>query len=150
MPTIRIDDEVYRGLQSQARPFEDTPNSVLRRILGLEEAEQSEEEPMREHRKGRDEKTNQQAFRKPLLRVLKAHGGEVARIQALKEVKEEMADRLTEYDKADLSSGTIRWQKSAEWEVRVMRMEGLLKLVHETSWGYWALTERGREAASRD
>jgi len=36
MPTIRIDEEVYTWLQSQARPFEDTPNSVLRRVAGLE------------------------------------------------------------------------------------------------------------------
>ena len=36
MPTIRIDDEVYAWLQSQARPFEDTPNSVLRRVAGLD------------------------------------------------------------------------------------------------------------------
>ena len=36
MPTIRIDEEVYAWLQSQARPFEDTPNSVLRRVAGLE------------------------------------------------------------------------------------------------------------------
>ena len=32
MPTIRIDDEVYAWLQEQARAFEDTPNSVLRRV----------------------------------------------------------------------------------------------------------------------
>ena len=36
MPTIRIDEEVYVWLQSQARPFEDTPNSVLRRVAGLD------------------------------------------------------------------------------------------------------------------
>ena len=36
MPTIRIDDEVYVWLQKQARPFEDTPNSVLRRIANFE------------------------------------------------------------------------------------------------------------------
>jgi hypothetical protein len=30
--TIEIDEEVYEWLQSQARPFEDTPNSVLRRL----------------------------------------------------------------------------------------------------------------------
>jgi len=35
-PTIRIDDEVYRWLQSQAVPFEDNPNSVLRRLAGLD------------------------------------------------------------------------------------------------------------------
>lgn len=37
MPTIRIDDEVYSWLKSQAIPFEDTPNSVLRRFAGLTE-----------------------------------------------------------------------------------------------------------------
>jgi 5-methylcytosine-specific restriction protein A len=35
-PTIRIDDDVYAWLQEQARPFEDTPNSVLRRVAGLD------------------------------------------------------------------------------------------------------------------
>ena len=32
---IRIDAEVYQELQKQAVPFEDNPNSVLRRILNL-------------------------------------------------------------------------------------------------------------------
>src|SRR5262245_12036448 len=36
MPTIRIDDEVYEWLQRNGRAFEDTPNSVLRRIAGFE------------------------------------------------------------------------------------------------------------------
>ncbi|MFD3734775.1 hypothetical protein [Streptomyces sp. NPDC058632] len=36
-PTIRVDDEVYEELQKQAKPFVDTPNSTLRRILGLPE-----------------------------------------------------------------------------------------------------------------
>jgi 5-methylcytosine-specific restriction protein A len=35
-PTIRIDEEIYAWLQKNARPFEDTPNSVLRRVAGLE------------------------------------------------------------------------------------------------------------------
>ena len=38
-PTIRIDDEVYGWLQSQAIPFHDTPNAVLRRIAELESTE---------------------------------------------------------------------------------------------------------------
>ena len=37
-PTIRIDDDVYDWLQGQAVPFDDTPNSVLRRLAGLDEA----------------------------------------------------------------------------------------------------------------
>ncbi len=36
MPTIRIDNDVYSWLKSQAIPFEDTPNSVLRKLAGLD------------------------------------------------------------------------------------------------------------------
>jgi hypothetical protein len=36
-PTIRIDDEVYAWLQKNARAFEDSPNSVLRRVAGLDD-----------------------------------------------------------------------------------------------------------------
>lgn len=35
-PRIQVDDEVYEYLQSRARPFEDTPNTVLRRQLKLD------------------------------------------------------------------------------------------------------------------
>src|SRR5437870_5750691 len=34
-PTVRVDEEVYASLQARATPFVDTPNSVLRRLLGL-------------------------------------------------------------------------------------------------------------------
>ena len=36
MPTIRVDGAVYKALQGRAEAFVDTPNSVLRRILGLQ------------------------------------------------------------------------------------------------------------------
>lgn len=38
MPTVRVDSDVYAWLQAQARPFEDTPNTVLRRVAGLDAA----------------------------------------------------------------------------------------------------------------
>src|SRR5439155_10026585 len=38
-PTIKIDDGVFDELKKHAEPFVDTPNSVLRRLLGLAEAE---------------------------------------------------------------------------------------------------------------
>ena len=39
MPVIRIDDEVWKELQRRAVPLIDTPNSVLRKLLGLERIE---------------------------------------------------------------------------------------------------------------
>jgi hypothetical protein len=35
-PVIRVDEEVWNWLKANATPFEDTPNSVLRRFAGLE------------------------------------------------------------------------------------------------------------------
>ncbi|MEU9412086.1 hypothetical protein AB0E08_41220 [Streptomyces sp. NPDC048281] len=35
--TIRVDDEVFAKLQGLAEPLVDTPNSTLRRLLGLDE-----------------------------------------------------------------------------------------------------------------
>lgn len=36
MPVLRVDDEVWEWLKKNARPLEDTPNTVLRRIAGLD------------------------------------------------------------------------------------------------------------------
>ncbi|MFI6581753.1 hypothetical protein [Embleya sp. NPDC050493] len=35
--TIRVDEEVFAAIQAEAVAFVDTPNSTLRRILGLDE-----------------------------------------------------------------------------------------------------------------
>jgi hypothetical protein len=45
-PTIRIDDDVYEMLKRKAEPFVDTPNSVLRRWLGLEEGSPTEDQAL--------------------------------------------------------------------------------------------------------
>ena len=44
MPVIRVDDEVWKELQRRAEPLIDTPNSVLRKILGLTGDKVSNEE----------------------------------------------------------------------------------------------------------
>ena len=45
-PTIRVDDEVYALLQERGEAFVDTPNTVLRRILGLAESGESTGNPI--------------------------------------------------------------------------------------------------------
>lgn len=142
MPTIRIDEEVYSWLQTQARPFEDTPNTVLRRIAKLDNASNPkpavhEEASMPKLADRR--KTPQSDFREPILGILKKHNGKADRMTVLKELGEIMRGQLTDFDRSDIRSGSIRWQKSAEWEIRVMREQGVLKPVHETPRGIWAL-----------
>jgi hypothetical protein len=151
MPTIRIDDDVYEWLQKMARPFEDTPNSVLRRVAGLDSSPVKEEKMATTRHaqvtQGHGEKTPQSAFRQPILAVLRRLGGKGDRMKVLNEVEKLMADRLSVFDKTDIPSGSVRWQKSAEWEVRVMREQGLLKLVSETPRGLWVLTSKGSAEA---
>ena len=50
MPTIRIDDDVFAGLQRLATPFVDTPNSVIRRLLDAFAAETREPNQEQESR----------------------------------------------------------------------------------------------------
>lgn len=147
MATIRIDDEVYEWLQKQARAFEDTPNTVLRKIAKLDKEGNmqfaSKPEPrLKISRSGN--KTPQSAFRYPIISILKKHGGEADRMTVLKELESIMSGQLTGFDKSDISSGTVRWQKSAEWEVRIMREQNILKPVQDTLRGVWALTAKGK------
>lgn len=145
-PTIRIDDQVYAWLQQQARAFEDTPNTVLRRVAGIDNAPATapnSKQQVREVTRTKGSKTPQRAYREPILRVLKKLGGEGPRTRVLQELAAMMADDFTKTDKEKIKSGAIRWQKSAEWEVRVMREEGLLRPVAETASGIWALIKKG-------
>jgi len=150
MPTIRIDDEVYAWLQNLARPFEDTPNSVLRRIAKLNKEPKVGKNISRKNvvtKAASGTKTPRYAFRDPIIKILKKLGGHGYRAQVLKEIESVMAKQLTDFDKSDISSGTVRWQKSAEWEVRVMREQQFLKPVSQAPRGVWALTEKGHKAA---
>lgn len=150
MPTIRIDDEVYAWLQKQARPFEDTPNSVLRRIADLDGANISGFKATQRqdyNRTLRVQKTPQSAYREPILEILMENGGHADRPNVLRALEEAMKSHFTDADKSDIKSGAIRWQKTAEWEVRTMRELGLIKPVDETPRGVWALTQKGREIA---
>jgi hypothetical protein len=152
MPTIRVDDEVWAWLKRQAQPFEDTPNTVLRRVAGLDAGRANDDATPtpRMRRVGpRDEgaKTPQGEYREPILRVLLAHGGRADRTNVLKELEHRLRNRLTDFDRQDIKSGAIRWQKTAEWEVSTMRQRGLLLARDASPHGVWCLSPAGEQAA---
>ena len=98
----------------------------------------------------RGKKTPQHEFRRPILQVLKRLNNTAPRIVVLKNVEKLLKDKLTQYDKSDIKTGAIRWERSAEFEIRVMREEGILKPVNETERGIWSLTEIGQKLAESD
>jgi hypothetical protein len=95
----------------------------------------------------RGTKTPQRAYREPILRILATHHGRATRTAVLKELERDLGATLTEFDRSDIRSGSIRWQKSAEWEISTMRQEGLLKPQNESPRGEWCLTPAGAKLA---
>jgi hypothetical protein len=145
MRVIRIDDDVWRALQRKATAFEDTPNSVLRRILKVN--------GNRLRRNGlkripRGDRTPQEDFRKPILQALYEKGGSEKTAEVLDRVGKILGSKLTNADGAKLSHGEVRWRNTAQWERNVMVDEGLLK--KNSPRGVWELTEKGTELAERE
>jgi hypothetical protein len=151
MPSITIDDEVFAALQARGRAFVDTPNSVLRKELGLDAGSAVDKlvattsTPSRPGlRANRGEGISQADYEVPLLRAIAHLGGEAPRAQVLQLLGESMADKFAPIDLEPLASGSIRWQKTASWAVKSMKDRGLLKDTGDSGWGTWAITTEGR------
>jgi negative regulator of replication initiation len=142
MRSIRIDDEVWAALQKRARAFEDTPNSVLRRILHLDRTNKRGDHS---NRTPRGMKTPERAFREPILRALYELGGSGQISEILEKVYVLIRDKLKEVDHQRLASGEIRWRNTAQWERYNMVNEGLIK--KNSPIGTWELTAKGTAAA---
>jgi hypothetical protein len=169
-PTIRIDEEVFDELKRHAEPFIDTPNSVLRRVLGLSEANESADDDERgdgtrrsagessrgngrqrrrrtkTSRRGPRAKTgsilSEDAYEIPMLRIIAEHGDRAAAREVLDELETRLDGLLTEVDKQPLATGTVRWRNRAQF-VR-LRLVEQGDLVKDSPRGMWELTEQGR------
>jgi hypothetical protein len=144
MRVIRVDDDVWRALQKKALPFEDTPNSVLRRALRVDGPSPQKNGAKRITR---GERTAQAEFRLPILRVLYENGGSGKTVEVLDRVGVIIGSKLTNADRAKLTHGEIRWRNTAQWERNVMAEEGLLK--KNSPRGVWELTDKGIKIAER-
>jgi Mrr restriction endonuclease-like protein len=142
MRAIRIDDEVWGALQKKASAFEDTPNSVLRRVLGIDKKNGKH---VKKARAARGTRTPQSAFREPLFRVLYESGGSGKMSEVVDRVGNVMSEQLNDVDRQKLATGDVRWRNAVQWERNEMVKEGLLK--KDSPRGVWELTAKGIKAA---
>jgi hypothetical protein len=168
-PTIRIDNEVFDKLKESAEPFVDTPNTVLRRILGLaaqpEAVDVKEEEQggRLESKKGSASRRTASPRRKtrprspraragtiladaeyemPILEILDEHGGRAPTREVIDALGERLDGRLTDVDRERLSSGDIRWRNRAQF-VRLKLIEDG-DMVKGSPRGLWEISTQGR------
>ena len=145
---IDVDGEVWEYLQQQAEPLVDTPNSVLRRLLGLGCADADEAVKATETSKGsagRSRSTKRRTrsgasrapagtllpsgeYELPTLRVLaESQTVQVAASEVTRRVGELIGDRLTELDREHLKSGAVRWEARVQFTRLRLVDRGLMK-----------------------
>lgn len=171
MPRIEIDEEVYEALKEEAEPFTDTPNSVLRRKLGLEATEpsgssfiQDESEQgssgrrQRRRESGRSSRPARRSSRRraprgsllegeayevPILQVLAQHSdGRAPTREVIDAVGELVEDRLTPLDLEKLASGSPRWRNRVQFARLRLAQRGLI--AKSSPRGVWEITDDGR------
>jgi hypothetical protein len=147
-PSIETDDQVFEVLKRHAEPFVDTPNTVLRRLLGIDQAESgSAPSPEKASRKAERAAPGtllrESEYEIPILRHLEARGGRAPSREVVEAVGVELSDKLTEFDRQELKSGGIRWEKRAAF-VR-LRLVERGELVQKSPRGTWEISEKGHE-----
>jgi hypothetical protein len=169
-PSIELDEDVYEYLKSQAEPFTDTPNTVLRRLLHIDDASEADsgrpgsngaaprrEPASRAKKRGAARKSTgrtrapsgtllpEQRYELPLLRALIEAGGEAPYREVLESVGLALSDEFMPADHETLSSGSVRWHSRLQF-VR-LRLVERGELDREAPRGIWRITEAGRQAA---
>lgn len=154
---IEVDEDVFEGLQAKARPFVDTPNSVLRRLLGLDDGQApGATRPLgsptpRAGGAGVQERAapgsilSENEYELPILEELLRRGGSGHATEITDAVGERLKDRLTRLDRDRLTSGDIRWRNRVQFTRLTLRKLGLL--ASDSPRGVWELTDKGRLAA---
>jgi hypothetical protein len=154
-PTIRIDDQVWTELKGKAEPFVDTPNDVLRRLLGLNGSNGSSA-PMVGHgvvtrrtklhsklRKG--ERTPEDQYFVPILQAVDYFKGRGRVEDVLNRVGEIMRGTLNARDRETLPTGQIRWRNAAQWARNTMVNSMDPSLLNPSSPnGWWEISDAGR------
>jgi hypothetical protein len=136
--SIDVDEDVFELLKQHAEPLVDTPNTVLRRLLGIDKREGFDDV-----RAVPGTLLPEGEYELPILRYLDRRGGRAPSREVVEAVGEELADRLTELDRRPLKSGGIRWEKRAAF-VRLRLIERG-ELTRHSPRGTWEISDKGRE-----
>jgi hypothetical protein len=147
VPVIRISDSTYAALQRHAKPFEDSPESIIVKALAALDAQAGIApkpfvvKPL--PKKNTGTKLPQKEFRMPLLMTLLELGGSAA-VKAIREKIEPLvAARLGAGDYEKVSSGEVRWWNAVCWERNALVKEGLMK--GTSNRGMWEIGERAKK-----
>ncbi|SRR5258708_21170872 len=147
-PQIRIDDDVYDFLKQKAEPFADTPNSVLRRLLGIDSEKSvpgktSQPDAIQgPSGTASREALVQQAYQVPVLESLVRQGGSASVSNVMVDIEQALRDKLGSEDWGRLKTGGTRWKNRVQWARLDLVDRGLLE--RNSPHGTWVISQAGR------
>lgn len=159
MPTIRVDPEVFEGLQKLASPFVDSPSSVIRRLLedrGILPRRSDPGQPARPRASGPNAEpaahglTPQPVYEKYLLwALLRQPGGRAHKRDATHEVVKRMMQdgHIGAADQELVATGETKAENTITWARNALKERGLISRTSPR--GIWELTPEGTEAAKK-
>ena len=150
MPTIRVEQDVFAGLQQLAKPFVDSPSMVIRRLLEERGVLNKATEVKRSARPAPDALTPQSTYEKYLLLILhkefdgQGHKRDVT--HAI--VKRMMKDgHIGAADQELVSTGETKAENTITWARNALKQRGYIN--RAASRGIWELTVEGKNAAGK-
>ena len=144
MPVIRVSDEVMKILKNFAIPLEDTPDSVLRRILKeyvrIQNAMKGELDENSKRstlvKKWSLIGKSKQRYAQWIVVSLESRGGRGRSRELMVDIEKMFGNEFSEGERETLKSGQPRWMKNANSARGEMVQQGLLK---KTKYGIWEL-----------
>ena len=156
MPTIRVEDDVFEGLQKLAKPFVDSPSMVIRRLLQKEGVlaqsgmPSSTKQPLKEQvHVAPGALTPQPVYEKYLLYVLlkefdgRGHKRDVTHPIVKRMMKDGFVGAA---DQELVSTGETKAENTVAWARNALKSQGYISRTSPR--GIWELTPQGREAAA--
>ena len=150
MPVIRVEQDVFEGLQTLAKPFVDSPSMVIRRLLEERGVLNKAARLEKGTRRAPDALTPQSTYEKYLLLVLaKEFNGQGHKRDVTHAiVKRMMKDGyIGAADQELVSTGETKAENTITWARNALKSRGYISRI--SARGTWELTREGRQAADK-
>lgn len=150
MPTIRVDQDVFEGLQQLAKPFVDSPSMVIRRLLEERGVLRPAAKAPTSASLAPNALTPQSAYEAYLLLVLlREFGGSGHKRDVTHAiVKRMMKDGfIGAADQELVSTGETKAENTITWARNALKQRGYINRAARR--GIWELTPEGRASAGK-
>jgi len=150
MPTIRVDQDVFEGLQQLAKPFVDSPSMVIRRLLQERGVLRAAEPAPKSARLAPNALTPQSIYEDYLLFVLakefdgQGHKRDVTHAIVKRMMKDGFIGAA---DQELVSTGETKAENTITWARNALKQRGQINRAARR--GMWELTSEGKEAAGK-